>query len=148
MKNGPKKNRIRNILNYETVSYLIAGVMTTAVDYVVFILVNEKMQGSGRFSAESSIMAATAVSWIAAVLFAYLVNKLAVFRNYNLRPRHLLREAAGFFAARAVSGALVFVFMWVMTGPLLWNEYVAKVLTSVFNMVFNYVASKVWIFKK
>ncbi len=33
-----------------------------------------------------------ALSWMAAVLFAYVVNKLIVFRNYNLRPSYLVKE--------------------------------------------------------
>ena len=35
------KEKWKKILNYETVSYVIAGVLTTAVDYIVFALVNE-----------------------------------------------------------------------------------------------------------
>ena len=140
--------KLKKMINYETISYLIAGVLTTLVDYVVFAVVNEWMQGQGGFSQSAAVMTATVVSWVAAVLFAYIVNKLVVFRNYNFRPSYLAGEAAGFFAARLISGIITIFLMWLMADRFGWNEYLAKILTSVFNMVFNYAASKLWIFKK
>ena len=138
--------RFKKVLNYETVSYVIVGFLTTAVDYVVFILVNELLKRRGMAGPDAAVTA-TAVSWAAAVLFAYVANKLAVFLNYDFRPSNSLREAVSFFAARVISGVITLGMMWLMTGLLGWNEYIAKILTSVFNLVFNYVASKVFIFK-
>lgn len=136
------------LLNYETISYVIAGVLTTLVDYVVFALVNESLKRSAAFSEVQAAMAATVVSWLAAVLFAYVTNKLLVFRNYDFHLGHLSKEISSFFAARLISGLITMALMWLMVDLFRWNEYVAKILTSVFNMVFNYVASKLYIFKK
>lgn len=138
------KNRI---FNYETISYVIVGVLTTVVDYIVYIAVNEALKSQG-LAVSQSATAASAVSWFAAVLFAYITNKLIVFKNFNFRPSYLIKEMAGFFAARGISGLITLIMIWVMTGPLSLNEYIAKIFTSVFNLVFNYVASKVFIFKK
>lgn len=142
------KEKWKKILNYETVSYVIAGVLTTAVDYIVFALVNEGMQRSGHFSENTAIMTATALAWFCAVVFAYVTNKLLVFRNYRFAPSYLAKEAAGFFAARLISGIITILLMWIMTDLGSINEYIAKILTSAFNLAFNYVASKLWIFKK
>ena len=139
-------NRFKKLFNYETVSYVIVGVLTTAADYVVFAIDNEALKHAG-VSGSDAAVTATAVSWVAAVLFAYAANKLVVFRNYDYRPAHIIREAAGFFAARIISGLISLLLMWLMTAVLHQNEYLAKVLTSVFNLVFNYVASKVFIFR-
>ncbi|MBQ7174796.1 MAG: GtrA family protein [Lachnospiraceae bacterium] len=139
-------NRIRKILNYETITYVIVGVLTTVVDYFVFILVNEALKRAGTAGPDAAVTA-TAVSWVAAVLFAYIANKLVVFRNYDFGAVHILKEAAAFFAARIISGLISLFLMWLMTAVLHQNEYLAKVLTSVFNLVFNYVASKVFIFR-
>lgn len=137
---------LRKFINYETCSYIIVGVLTTAVDYIVFAIVNETIKGSLGVSTASMI--ATVVSWVAAVVFAYITNKLAVFRSYDFGLSNLVREAASFFAARAVSGIIVLIFMWIAVSMLEWNEYISKILSSAFNLVFNYVASKVFIFKK
>jgi putative flippase GtrA len=143
---GPDHIR-EKIFNYETVSYLIAGVLTTAVDYIVFIIVNEALRAHG-ISEMKAVTAATAVSWAAAVLFAYAANKFAVFKNFDIKPAHMVREFSAFVSARVLSGAITLILMWLMTGFAGWNEYLAKVITSVFNVVFNYVASKLFIFKK
>ena len=137
----------RKLVNYETVSYFITGVLTTAVDYLVFALVNETMKRHGVLVPDP-VMTATAVSWVAAVTFAYITNKLAVFKNYDFRPGYLLKEAAGFAGARVLSGLIVMVFMWLTVNQMGWNEHLAKILSSAFNLVFNYVASKFFIFKK
>ena len=79
-------------VNYETVSYLICGVLTTAVDFAVYTVLRNVDVGVG---------VSQALSWLAAVLFAYVVNKLIVFRNYNMRPSYLAREVGTFVAARA-----------------------------------------------
>lgn len=130
-------------VNYETVSYLICGVLTTAVDFAVYTVLRNVDVGVG---------GSQALSWLAAVLFAYVVNKLIVFRNYNMRPSYLAREVGTFVAARAFSGVVTWVLMVVMVrlggdrGFI--YELFCKFTSSVINMVLNYVFSKLWIFKK
>ena len=130
-------------VNYETVSYLICGFLTTAVDFAVYTVLRQMDIGVG---------ISQALSWMAAVLFAYVVNKLVVFRNYNMRPSYLVKEAGAFVAARAFSGVVTWVLMVVMVrlggdrGFI--YELFCKFTSSVINMVLNYVFSKLWIFKK
>ena len=57
---------------------------------------------------------AQAFSWGAAVLFAYVVNKLIVFKNYDLRPSYLMKEAGAFLMTRGISGVAVWLLMVVM----------------------------------
>ena len=129
-------------VNYETVSYIICGFLTTAVDFAVYALLRQIEIGVGL---------SQAMSWLAAVLFAYVVNKLIVFRNYNMRPSYLAREVGTFVAARAFSGVVTWVLMVVMVrlggdrGFI--YELFCKFTSSVINMVLNYIFSKLWIFK-
>ncbi len=138
---------IKKCLNYETISYVIVGVLTTLVDYAVFALVNETLKKTG-VPFGDPVLIATAAAWAAAVLFAYVANKTAVFRNYDFSPSWLIREFSSFVGARLFSAVLVMLFMWLTVSCLGWNEYLAKILSSVFNLVFNYAASKFFIFKK
>ena len=84
---GQEQKMLRKLwekcVNYETVSYIICGFLTTAVDFAVYALLRQIEIGVGL---------SQAMSWLAAVLFAYVVNKLIVFRNYNLRPSYLVKE--------------------------------------------------------
>lgn len=140
----------KKCVNYETISYLICGILTTLVDWVSFWLMNERWNLDYRLS--------TALSWLAAVVFAYVVNKLIVFRNYQFKPSHLWKEWCSFFTARALSGVLVMLLMIAMVDVLHWGEfrigeieaglYLAKAVVSAVNLVVNYVFSKLWIFKK
>ena len=129
-------------VNYEMISYIICGFLTTAVDFAVYALLRKIEIGVGL---------SQAMSWLAAVLFAYVVNKLIVFRNYNLRPSYLVKEVGAFVAGRAFSGAVTWVLMVVMVklggdrGML--YELFCKFTSSVINMVLNYIFSKLWIFK-
>ena len=140
----------KKCVNNETISYLICGILTTLVDWVSFWMMNERGQIDYRIS--------TALSWMAAVIFAYVVNKLIVFRNFQFRPSYLWKEWWIFFAARAFSGVLVMILMILMVDVFHWGEfrigdvqvglYLAKGVVSGVNLVVNYVFSKLWIFKK
>lgn len=129
-------------VNYETVSYLVCGFLTTAVDFGVYSVLREVNVGVGL---------SQAMSWLSAVLFAYVVNKLIVFRNYQIGPSYLMREIGSFVAARAFSGVVTWVLMMVMVemgGDRGFAfELFCKLTSSVVNMALNYVFSKVWIFK-
>lgn len=138
---------INKFINRETISYLIVGILTTIVDYVVFAICNVTFQKNG-MNLQTAVTIATVVSWSAAVIFAYITNKLFVFRNFNFSLAWLSREFTSFVAARLMSGVISVVLMWILPSMCGVNEYIAKIATSVFNVVFNYVASKLFIFKK
>ncbi len=153
---GNKENKlsIKKIkelcLNYETISYFVCGVLTTLVDWGSFWLMDERWQLDYRIT--------TALSWMAAVVFAYLVNKLIVFRKFRFGPSYLWKEWWAFFAARAFSGILVMILMIVLVDMLSWGTfyigelkaglYLAKALVSAVNLIVNYLFGKLWIFKK
>lgn len=130
-------------VNYETISYIICGFLTTAVDFVSYGIFRRAGMGVG---------VSQALSWLAAVLFAYVVNKRIVFRNYDLRPSHVVREAGSFVAARVFSGVVTWLLMVAMVklggdrGFLF--ELFCKFTSSLVNMVLNYIFSKLWIFGK
>lgn len=130
-------------LNYETVSYIICGVLTTAVDFISY-----SMFRKGGINVEIS----QGLSWVAAVLFAYVVNKLIVFRNFNLRPGYLAKEISAFVAARAFSGVLTWAMMVGLVrmggGRGFLYEMFCKGVVSAVNLVLNYIFSKLFIFKK
>lgn len=130
-------------MNYETISYVICGFLTTGVDFAAYGLFRRLELGVGT---------SQALSWLAAVLFAYVVNKLVVFRNFNLHPGHVAKEAGAFVAGRIVSGVVTWLLMVAMVklggdrGFLF--ELFCKFMSSLVNMVLNYIFSKVWIFRK
>ena len=126
-------------VNRETVSYFIFGVLTTAVDWLVYPL----MRWFGHSVALSSI-----ASWAAAVIFAFVTNKLFVFQSYTFRPKELSKEFISFVSCRALTGAFTVVAMVVIVDVMGWNEWIGKVAVSALSLVLNYIFSKLFIFKK
>lgn len=125
--------------NRETISYLIFGVLTTLVDWISYWLMRQ-------VSVDYRI--ATVGSWAAAVLFAFVTNKLFVFRSMSLRPRKVWGEFVPFVACRLGTGLFTLVAMVVMVDGLgIRQEMFCKVVVSVISLVLNYVFSKWFIFK-
>lgn len=127
------------LANREAVSYLIFGVLTTLVDWLTYALL---------YAVGTDYRVSTALSWAVAVLFAFVTNKLIVFRSFNLSPGFLWREFSTFVTARLATGLFTMVAMIVMVDWLHWHEFVGKFMVSVISMVLNYVLSKLFIFKK
>lgn len=126
-------------VNRETISYFIFGVLTTAVDWLVYPL----MRWFGHTVALSST-----VSWAAAVLFAFVTNKLFVFQSLSFQLKGLLKEFVPFVSCRILTGAFTIGAMVVMVDMMGWNEWIGKILVSALSLIFNYVFSKLFVFKK
>ena len=141
------------LLTYEVLSYLFFGVMTTVVNFAVFY-VSDKILGNGSL-AEFSVFGhlfritfediSTFIAWVIAVLFAYITNKLWVFESKNANR---LKEAFDFFLARVMTGILDLLIMYVFVDLLLCNGMIIKIISNAIVIVLNYIASKLFIFKK
>ncbi len=140
---------IKKCINKETVSYLIFGVLTTVVNYIVYI---GAMWLSG-FSEEQegfmyAVSAATVIAWVIAVAFAYITNKIYVFKSRSFEPKTVVKEAAAFVGARLFSLGCEVVWMMAMVSPKVgMNDKIAKILANVFVVIMNYFFSKFFIFK-
>ena len=126
-------------VNRETISYVIFGVLTTLVDWAVYRIA--RWPGY-------SVALSTAVSWASAVLFAFITNKLFVFRSRALGMAALAREFISFVSCRAFTGVFTIVFMVAVVDWLGWNEWLGKIAVSAISLVMNYVFSKLFIFRK
>ncbi len=125
--------------NRESVTYIICGVLTTAVDWITHRIL-------WHMGAEYQV--STAVSWAAAVLFAFISNKFWVFRSFETELKRLWKEFVSFVACRIATFAVTMAGMVVMVGMLHWNEFLGKLVVSAASMVLNYIPSKLFIFKK
>ena len=127
-------------LTKELVLYVVFGALTTVVSFVSYYACNTMLG--------IHYLASNIVSWILAVLFAYITNKLFVFESKGLSKKELAREFFAFIAARLVSLGMEELGLWLMIGTLHWNENLAKMIMQVVVVIANYVFSKLLIFKK
>ena len=86
--------KLKKLLNRETILYIVFGVATTVVNYIVFhLLYNVLWQ-------QENSLTANAAAFVAAVIFAFVVNKLFVFESKSWSAATLKREVPSFLAGR------------------------------------------------
>ena len=149
-------DKLKKILNWETVLYLVFGVATTLVNYIVFFLCYELIFGG------DNSPAANTIAFAAAVVFAFIVNKVFVFDSKSWSVDALKREVPPFLGARVGSflieeaGLVLCEDVWhlgnvtvfAMGEMELTGVTAAKLVLSVVVVVLNYVFCKFLVFKK
>lgn len=129
----------KKFVNRETISYLIFGVLTTLVDWLSYWYMRQM---------GIDYRVATADAWVAAVLFAFVTNKLFVFNSWNLRPKKVWQEFVPFVICRTATGVFTMVAMIVMVDGLgITQDFICKVVVSGISLILNYLFSKLFIFK-
>lgn len=120
------------------VMYLVFGVLTTLVDWVVYRAL--RLSGLG-------YMFSNVAAWVAAVIFAFVTNKFMVFNSKSVDRLVIIKEFISFVGARVFSLLLQLAGIELMIGYANINEYIAKAVMTVVVVVCNYVFSKLFIFK-
>lgn len=139
-------NLIKLVFNRETISYLVFGVLTTVVSIVSYELI-KRVISRGKGPSQLDINIATVGSWIIAVSFAFITNKLFVFQSGSFEPSLLINEILMFVGARLLSLGFEVVWMNITTGVLKWNDSFCKIIAQFVIVVLNYIFSKLFIFK-
>ena len=148
--------KLKKLLNRETILYIVFGVATTVVNYIVFhLLYNVLWQ-------QQNSLIANAAAFVAAVIFAFVVNKLFVFESKSWSAATLKREIPSFLAGRIGSFGIeeaglflaekVFKLGGVIAITLGGTELdwitVIKVALAFVVVALNYVFCKLFVFKK
>ena len=120
------------------VMYLVFGVLTTLVDWVVYRAL--RLSGLG-------YMFSNVAAWGAAVVFAFVTNKFMVFNSKSVDRLIIIKEFISFVGARVFSLLLQLAGIELMIDYANINEYIAKAVMTVVVVVCNYVFSKLFIFK-
>lgn len=149
----------------ELCSYVIFGLLTTVVSFATYYLFRWIFPDENSvpkflrwvfnltafFDTESSTILPVFLSWVCAVTFAYVTNRIWVFES-KAKGFLIIAECLGFFGGRALTLIVEILIMFLMvdlTGMsgVLW-EFVAKLTASIVVFVLNYVLSKLLIFRK
>ena len=125
---------------WEVLSYLIFGVLTTVVNYLVYLPVYNILGLSAALS--------NALAWVVAVAFAYLTNKPFVFKSHDWSAKTVIPELTKFVACRVGSGAAETLILLVTVDILRWDGNIWKLATSVLVVILNYIASKLVVFRR
>ena len=148
--------KLKKLLNRETILYIVFGVATTVVNYIVFHILYNVLWN------QNHSLAANAAAFVAAVIFAFVVNKLFVFESRSWDDATLKREIPSFLGARIGSFGIeeaglflaekVFKLGGVIAISIGGTAFdwitVVKVALAFVVVALNYVFCKLFIFKK
>lgn len=118
--------------------YLFFGVCTMILNTVCYTVLYELL--------EVPNVPSTVIAWLAAVIVAFVTNKLVVFESRGRAGKGLF-ELVSFFGCRVATGLLDVGIMWIAVDLLAGNSVLWKLVSNVIVTVLNYIVSKFFIFK-
>lgn len=129
----------------EIILYCISGFLTYIIDTGIFYLLSciFRLEKSSALLHSCSIF-----STLAAVTFAYLTNKIYVFKSKVSGKLELFKELIQFYSARLVTLLIAEIFLQITVIYLGYRDWCMKLIINTIVIIINYVLSKFWIFGK
>lgn len=112
----------------EQLAYLVVGVCTTLINYVIYAVLTQGVS--------LHYIASNVIGWVAAVAFSYFANGKWVYRS---TARRGLREAGEFVASRLFSLGLETLLLFVLVDRLRADKLIAKLAVAVLVVILNYL---------
>ena len=126
--------------NKEIINYLIFGGLTTLVSILIYALFAKIFL--------INYLISNVLSWIIAVMFAFITNKLYVFESKSKDKKIVFKEITNFFFFRIVSLIIEMIIMYVFVDLLSIDDLITKIIAQIIVILSNYIFSKVFVFKK
>ena len=125
-------------VNRETITYIIAGVLTTLVNFVASFVGYDCLHWNENL--------VTAIAWVVAVVFAYVINKYWVFLEKKGEAAGEVAKFGKFIAGRLFTLAVEWfgVFLFVTTLEIAF--WPVKLVLAVIVTILNYLISKLFVF--
>lgn len=138
----------------EIFSYLFFGFLTTLISILTFGLFNAAL-------GEKLYLINNIFSWVISVAFAFVTNKIYVFRSLEWNVKILRTELFGFVGARIFSLVLEEAGLFLLMDIIKFNSFetrvlsfsitggfISKIIMQIVVVITNYFFSKFIIFKK
>ena len=125
--------------NKEILLYLFFGGLTFLVSISSYAVFNIRIGWNA--------LTANIASWILAVAFAYVTNRIWVFTSSADSKRGIAREVVSFVSGRIVTLVIEELILLVFVTALEMNSILIKIVAQVVVIALNYVISKLVVFK-
>ncbi len=126
----------------EGINYLFFGVLTTVLSLASYYALTMTVLDANN---PLQLQIANVLSWIVGVLFAYVTNRLYVFRS---KSKEILQEFCKFLMSRVSTLLLDMAIMFIFVTLLHYDNQWMKLVSQVAVIISNYVLSKLLVFKK
>lgn len=127
--------------NKEIIMYLVFGVLTTLVSLGTYYLCTYTILNPNN---DIEIQIANVISWVVAVIFAYITNRKYVFNSKN---DNIKKEFIDFCKSRLLTLFLDMGFMFIFVSLFKFNDKTVKLFVQVLIIICNYLFSKLLVFK-
>lgn len=125
----------------EIIMYIICGAATTLVSLLIYYVCAEFF-----FDVNNAfqLQIINIISWVLSVLFAFITNKILVFKSKDSPFKEMMR----FYLARMGTLLIDMFLMYLFVTVLSQNDMLAKCVVSVVVIILNYIFGKVLVFRK
>lgn len=126
----------------EVINYLIIGGLTTVISLAIYyISVITFLNPNNALE----LQIANIISWIGAVIFAYVTNRKVVFKSKN---KNIKTEAIKFFGSRILTLLVDMLIMYLSVTVFKFNDKLMKIVSNIIIIVLNYILSKIFVFSR
>lgn len=137
-----KKLKIIIKAKKEIINYFIFGALTTLINLIVYYLLTNTIINPNN---AIFLQLANTISWLVAVTFAYITNKLYVFNSKNT---NILKEITSFLSSRILTLLIEALLLYLFVTLLKFNNQIIKFLVTILVIILNYILSKLFVFKQ
>lgn len=125
-------------MNWEIARYIVSGICTTLVNIGIFSVL--------KYGAGMRMQMANIISILAAIAFAFVINKKFVFRKKSRDG--IGKEILGFCGMRMISMGIEILGMYGLIEISSVPDLAAKVVLQMIVIGMNYMVSKLYIFRE
>ena len=117
----------------EIINYVIFGVLTTLVSLVTYYLCSKVFH--------IYYLVSNVISFIISVLFAYVTNKIYVFKS-DAKGSKVLKELFSFVSSRILSFIIENVILVILVSVIKLDDMISKTIVQIIVIILNYILSK------
>lgn len=131
---------MRKILNREVLTYLVAGIMTTVVNFIIYYSLTRWFKWNSN--------TANFISILVSIQFAFIVNEKYVFiQEVGQKKKDYIKLMLAFYTSRLIAMGVDMICFYIMSTTFKLDDLVSKVFVAVIIIVFNYLMSKFLVFR-
>ena len=135
-------NKVKELYykHMQMVNYIFFGGLTTFVNFVTYFVALRLLNIPN--------VPSNLIAWLVSVLFAFVVNKLYVFKSMSWEIRLIIFELFSFVSVRILTGALDTFIMYLGVDVMHYNVLLIKIIANIIVLLTNYFGSILIIFRR
>ena len=138
----------------EGVNYAFWCIMTTLVSWTAYALYAHLFGLIEGINTDTVTLISNTLSWVTAVTFSFVANKIRVFESKSWKPKVVVPEILKFYSTRAAvgfveTGLATLMVLIKLDRPLFGVDgLMSKMIVTPIIIIMNYLCGKFFVFRK